>query len=233
MNTHINKESPLRRLRSFVRRDSRITEAQERAFIEQWPQLGLNLKDGELNLDQVFGRCAPRRLEIGFGMGISLLAAAEKYPEMDFIGVETHKPGLGALMMAATEKGLTNLRVFHGDVVDILTACFPERSLDSVQIFFPDPWQKRRHHARRLVQSEFIQKVIEKIKVGGQLHLATDWEDYAKQMMLVLSGEAQLKNQAGNLAFSERSPYRPILSKFEKRAHQEGRGVWDLQFIVV
>ncbi len=233
MNTNNTKNNPLRRLRSFVRRDSRITDAQERAFVEQWPQLGLNLSDGLLDLDQVFGRQAPRCLEIGFGMGISLLAAAEKYPEVDFIGVETHKPGLGAFMMAATEKGLKNVRVFHGDVVDILAACFPDRVLDCVQIFFPDPWQKRRHHPRRLVQAEFIKKVIEKIKIGGQLHLATDWDDYAKQMMLVLSSESELVNQAGAANFSERSPYRPILSKFEKRAHQEGRGVWDLQFTVV
>lgn len=221
---------PLRRLRSFVRRDSRITDAQERAYVEQWPQFGLNLSDGLLDLDKLFGRTAPRRLEIGYGMGVSLLAAASAYPDMDFIGAETHKPGVGALMSGIEAAGLRNLRTFHGDVIDILTNCLPDASLDSVQIFFPDPWQKRRHHARRLVQADFIKKVIAKIKPGGQLHLATDWEDYAKQMMSVLSAETQLTNMAGKDQFSERSPYRPILSKFEKRAHQEGRGVWDLQF---
>ncbi|MFZ2314298.1 MAG: tRNA (guanosine(46)-N7)-methyltransferase TrmB [Gammaproteobacteria bacterium] len=221
---------PLRRLRSFVRRDSRITDAQERAYANQWPSFGLNLSDGLLDIDKLFGRLAPRRLEIGYGMGVSLLAAASAYPEMDFIGVETHKPGVGALMSGIEAAGLTNLRTFHGDVIDILANCVPDASLDSIQIFFPDPWQKRRHHARRLVQADFIKKIIEKIKPAGQLHLATDWEDYAKQMMLVLSTETQLTNAAGKDQFAERSPYRPILSKFEKRAHQEGRGVWDLQF---
>lgn len=219
------------RLRSFVRRDSRITAAQARAHAEAWPNRGLRLEDGMIAYDQVFGRSAPCYLEIGFGSGQSLLALAKEQPEKDFIGVETHKPGIGALLLGVQSHALTNIRVYHGDVVDVLSTCIPNASLDGVQIFFPDPWPKRRHHARRLIQTVFIDLLADKLKSGGIFYLATDWEDYAKHMMQVLTPHHQFANAAGHQQFAERSPHRPILTKFERRAEREGRKSWDLCFV--
>jgi tRNA (guanine-N7-)-methyltransferase len=216
-----------RRLRSFVRRDGRITAAQEHARIELWPQIGLDQND-TLNYQHHFGREAPRFLEIGFGSGQSLLALAKASPDKDFIGAETHKPGIGALCLGIKQEKLTNLRIFYGDVNELLEKCIPNASLDGIQIFFPDPWPKRRHHARRLIQPPFVKLLVEKLKINGTLHLATDWEDYAIHMSRVLSQEIQLENRAGINQFAERSPYRPILTKFERRAEREGRKVWEL-----
>lgn len=218
------------RLRSFVRRDGRRTPGQDRAYAEQWPQWGLSIDQGVINYQTVFGRDARRFLEIGFGSGQSLLALAKANPDQDFIGVETHKPGIGALLLGIQSHALTNLRVYYGDVVDILEKCIPSASLDGVQIFFPDPWQKRRHHARRLIQPAFISLVVEKLKTAGTLHLATDWQDYSVHMMRVLSQETKLTNLAGEHQFAGRSVYRPVLTKFERRAVREGRLVWELQF---
>lgn len=221
------------RLRSFVRRDSRMTTAKARAQIELWPRFGLGIEDGEEGMTDfvwVFGREAPRFLEIGFGSGQSLLALAKAHPDKDFIGVETHQPGIGALFLGIQQGGLTNLRVYYCDVIDVLEKCIPEASLDGVQIFFPDPWPKRRHHPRRLIQPSFVTLVVTKLKMGGTLHLATDWEDYAKHMLQVLSQDEQLINLTGPHQFAVRSPYRPILTKFERRAEREGRNIWELQF---
>lgn len=217
------------RLRSFVRRDGRLTQAQERALSDLWPQFGLSLQNGMIDCDQIFNRKAPRHLEIGFGTGQSLLAAAAAFRDKDFIGVETHKPGIGSLLLGIESANLTNLRVFYHDVIDVLATCIPADSLDGIQIFFPDPWQKRKHHPRRLIQPEFLKTLVSKLKLGGTLHLATDWEDYSKHMMQVVSTEPQLENLAGVNQFGERSPYRPIISKFERRAVTEGRGIWELQ----
>ena len=219
------------RLRSFVRRDGRITSGQSRAYAELLPEVGLSIQQGLINYDKVFGRAAPCFLEIGFGLGQSLLAAAAAHPDKNFIGVETHKPGIGALCVGIENKQLSNLRVFYADVIDVLEKAIPDASLDGVQIFFPDPWQKRRHHPRRLVQPAFVKLVITKLKPGAAFHLATDWQDYAKHMLSVLSTEQQLTNVSGAGQFAAlRSPYRPIVSKFESRALREGRSVWDLQF---
>lgn len=217
------------RLRSFVRRDGRRTVAQERAQADLWPRFGLEISNGLVDMQASFARQAPRYLEIGFGSGVSLLAIAKEQPDKDFIGVETHKPGIGALFLGIQTDALTNLRVFYGDVIDVLEKCIPDNSLDGVQIFFPDPWQKRRHHARRLIQPEFVKLIVQKLKMNGTLHLATDWEDYSRHMMIVVSEEKQLMNLAGPNQFADRSPYRPILTKFERRAEREGRDVWDLQ----
>jgi tRNA (guanine-N7-)-methyltransferase len=219
-----------RRIRSFVRRDGRRTLAQARAHEVLWPQVGLQLEQGMADFARIFGREAPRFLEIGFGSAQSLLAVATSHPEYDFIGIETHKPGIGALLLGIQSNQLSNLRVYDGDAVEILEHCIPPASLDGVQLFFPDPWPKRRHHARRLVQPAWVNMVVEKLKTAGTLHLATDWEDYAHHMMRVLSQEKKLVNVAGANQFAGRSPYRPILTKFENRALREGRGVWELHF---
>jgi len=218
------------RLRSFVRRDGRMTAAQRRAYTEQWPRWGLSLEQGLLNETQVFGRTAPCLLEIGFGNGQSLLAAALAYPELNFIGVETHQPGIGSVLLGINAHALTNVRVYNADAIDVLEKALPDASLAGIQLFFPDPWQKRRHHARRLIQAALVNQLADKLIPGGSLHLATDWEDYAKHMHQVLAQEKKLMNLAAPHAFAERSCYRPILSKFERRALREGRQIWELQF---
>ncbi len=220
------------RPRSFVRRDGRRTAAQERAYAELSPQFRLHIESGQMDYHKVFGRDAFRMLEIGFGSGQSLLALAQAEPDKDFIGVETHKPGIGALLLGIERHQLSNLRVYDSDIFDVLEKCIPPTSLNGVQIFFPDPWPKRRHHERRLIQADFVRMVVEKLQTGGTLHLATDWEDYAAQMMKVLSQEQQLVNLAGPNQFAIRSPYRPILTKFEHRAVRAGRRIWELQFAV-
>ncbi len=225
----MKNESQTFRLRSFVRRDSRITAAQARAYEELWPQFGQQIDQGLIDYDMEFGRKAARFLEIGFGSGHSLLALAKSQPECDFIGVETHKPGIGALLLGMEAQAITNLRIYHGDVIDVLTNCIPMVSLDGIQIFFPDPWQKRRHHLRRLIQPDFVSLLVERIKVGASLHLATDWEDYARHMMQVVSSEKKLLNLAGEGQYGGRSAYRPIITKFERRAVQAGRAIWELQ----
>lgn len=216
--------------RSFVRRDSRITLAQSRAYENLWPQFGLLMGDGLLHFPQLFGRSAPCFLEIGFGSGSSLIALAKQFKEYDFIGVETHKPGIGALLIGIDSNQLTNLRVFHGDIIEIIKKKLPKEALDGVQIFFPDPWPKRKHHERRLIQPEFIRSIVDKMKPKGSLHLATDWEDYAIHMMKVLSQEEALFNQVAPYQYAARSIYRPLNTKFETRALREGRLVWELQF---
>lgn len=220
------------RLRSFVIRGGRGTAAQVRAMRETWPQAGLELSAGMLDFTRIFGRTAPTYLEIGFGSGQTLLAAAADHPDKNFIGVETHRPGVGTLLMGMTQHGLTNVRAFRTDVIDVLEQCIPDHSLAGVQIFFPDPWQKRRHHARRLVQIEFLQKLAVKMQTGATLHLATDWDDYAMHMMRVACASPQFENQAGHNQFGVRSLFRPIISKFEQRALDEGRKIYELQLIL-
>lgn len=219
------------RLRSYVIRGSRGTIGQDRAISENWPHYGLEVADGMLDAAQVFDRDAPVYLEIGFGSGQTLLAAAEKHPDKNFIGVETHRPGVGALLLGMRIRELSNIRVYRADVIDVLNACVPDDSLHGVQIFFPDPWQKRRHHARRLIQSDFLKLLARKIKHHGSLHLATDWDDYARHMMRVVSAAPEFENQAGFGQFGGRSIYRPVISKFEQRALKEGRMIWEIQAV--
>lgn len=222
----VNKEF---RLRSYVRRVGRITMAQRCAYETFLSQFGLQLSAGLINYRQVFQRTAPCILEIGFGTGQSLLALAKNYPHHDFIGVETHKPGIGALLQGIKLNDLNNVRVYESDAIDVLTECIPNLSLDGIQLFFPDPWQKRRHAPRRLIQPAFVNLLVTKLKPGAFLHLATDWEDYAKHMLRVVTQEPQLTNLAGLHQYATRSPQRPVLTKFESRAEHEGRKVWDLQ----
>lgn len=220
----------MRKIQSFVRRDGRMTEAQERAITVGWPQVGLQLADGVIDYSLVFNREAPHILEIGFGSGFSLLATAKANPHQDFIGIETHRPGIGTLMLNMQLEAVSNIRIYYDDAVQVLQQCIPDNSLDVIQIFFPDPWPKRRHHKRRLIQTEFVNLLVTKLKPNGTLHLATDWEDYAKQMMRVLSGVQSLENLFGNEQYATRSAQRPITTKFERRGEESGRKTWELQF---
>ena len=219
---------PLRRIRSFVRREGRITPGQQRALQECWPRYGLEA-DARLDLAQVFGRDAPRTLEIGFGNGASLATMAAQQPQHDFIGIEVHRPGVGHLLQLIEEQGLGNVRVMREDAVQILQHCIVDDSLDRVLLFFPDPWHKKRHHKRRIVQPDFIELLPRKIRHGGRLHMATDWEDYAEHMLEVMSGSTAFRNCAETGDFVARPEYRPV-TKFEQRGQRLGHGVWDLVY---
>jgi tRNA (guanine-N7-)-methyltransferase len=218
-----------RRIRSYVLRTGRMTPVQRRALEENWERWGLEYDGHQLAYDAVFGRSGPLVLEIGFGMGQSLVATAAAKPETNFIGIEVHKPGVGKLLHSMEERGVDNIRIYCHDAVEVLRDCIPDASLDSVQIFFPDPWHKKRHNKRRLIQTPFVAQLISKLKPGGILHLATDWEDYARQMMDVLDAAEELSNTSGVGQFAPRPQHRP-LTKFEMRGERLGHGVWDLVF---
>lgn len=218
-----------RPIRSYVLRTGRMTDAQQRAFDWNWSRWGLEHSAGELDFDRVFGRGGPRVLEIGFGMGQSLVAMAAAAPDSNFIGVEVHRPGVGKLLHSMEERGVDNIRVYCHDAVEVLRDCIPRASLDTVQIFFPDPWHKKKHHKRRLIQPDLVGQLVERLKPGGTLHLATDWEPYAAQMMAVLSATPGLANTHGDGQFAPRPEHRP-LTKFELRGERLGHGVWDLVF---
>lgn len=217
-----------RSIRSFVLRQGRMTTGQQRAFDELWPRWGLMRDAGRLDPQRVFGRRAPLVFEIGFGMGQSLIEMAQAAPEQDFIGVEVHRPGVGKLLSGMAEAGIDNIRVYNDDAVEVLDACIDDASLDVVQIFFPDPWHKKKHNKRRLVQPAFVQKLRQKLKIGGFIHLATDWQDYAEQMLDVMSTADGFRNRAGD-GYAPRPERRPT-TKFEKRGERLGHGVWDLLF---
>ncbi len=220
----------LRRIRSFVRRQGRLTEGQSRALQDYWQDYGLELTDTPIDLDTCFGRSAPTLLEIGFGNGDSLLAMAASAPDKNFIGIEVHRPGVGAIINNAERQGITNLRVFCEDAVEVLNYSIPDDSLVGVQLFFPDPWHKKRHHKRRIVQPDFVNLVADKLASGGYFHMATDWENYAEHMMAVMSASERFTNKAGAGNYSARPDYRSE-TKFERRGLKLGHGVWDLIFI--
>lgn len=225
-----NQIEERRLIRSFVRRDGRITEAQCQAWQRLWPTFGLELHNGLLEPVTIFNRAAPLIIEIGFGAGHSLLANAKAHPELDFIGIETHRPGIGILLQGLENEKITNTRIYYADAVQVLQKAIPDHGVLGVNVFFPDPWRKRRHHKRRLIQPEFVRLIARKLQVGGTLHLATDWEDYAVQMMKVLSGSEEWINLAGVGQFASRSIYRPVITKFERRGETAGHGIWELQF---
>ena len=224
-------ESPRQRrpIRSYVLRSGRMTPAQARAFEENWAAWGLAHSDGLLDMDAAFGRPGERVLEIGFGMGQSLVTMAAAAPERNFIGIEVHKPGVGKLLHSMREQGVDNVRVYCHDAVEVLRDCIADETLDTVQIFFPDPWHKKRHHKRRLVQPPFVELLRRKLRPGGLLHLATDWENYAEQMLQVLTLSAGLENTGADGGYAPRPDWRP-LTKFERRGECLGHGVWDLLF---
>ncbi len=223
------EQSRLRRIRSFVKREGRLTKGQANALEQHWPTMGLNHQKALLDLNTVFGRQAPRVLEIGFGMGKSLVQMAAAEPDKDFIGIEVHRPGVGACLADAAEAGLTNLRVFEHDAVEVLEDCITDGSLQRVQLYFPDPWHKKRHHKRRIVQPEFVARLRNKLEIGGLFHMATDWENYAEHMLEVMQAAAGFENTADSGDYVPRPDFRP-LTKFEQRGHRLGHGVWDLIF---
>ena len=219
----------LRKVRSFMRREGRLTEGQRRGLEEQWPTCGIEPNDTTLDFDVEFGRRAPRILEIGFGMGESLAAMALAHPENDYLGIEVYRPGVGSLLRQVGENRSANVRVISEDAVLVLEKMIPDGSLDRLQLFFPDPWHKTRHHKRRIVQPDFVALICNKLKPGGVFHMATDWEAYAKHMMEVMSAASDYENCVANGEYAPRPEFRP-LTKFEQRGHRLGHGVWDLLF---
>jgi tRNA (guanine-N7-)-methyltransferase len=234
-----------RPIRSFVIRTGRITAAQERALETLWPKYGVDLTtcsspttdsasaalsgSAALDLDTVFGRPAPRTLEIGFGNGDNLVKVASAHPERDYLGVEVHRPGIGRLMLALEESQLTNVKVICHDAVEVLTRHIAQRALDEVVILFPDPWPKKRHHKRRLVQSGFLELVAERLHPGGVLRMATDWQPYAEEMLAVAQANPKLRNLATHGTYIPR-PAERTATRFEKRGERLGHDVWDLAF---
>ncbi|TCO76986.1 tRNA (guanine-N(7)-)-methyltransferase [Plasticicumulans lactativorans] len=225
----MNQPATARRIRSFVRREGRLTSGQQRALDELWPRFGLAADGAPLDLDATFGRHACRVLEIGFGNGESLATMAAAAPATDFIGIEVHRPGVGHLLMRIDALALDNVRVFCADAVEVLERRIPDASLDRLQVFFPDPWHKKRHHKRRLIQPDIVALFARKLAAGGVLHLATDWENYAEHMLDVLRQAPAFANRATDGDYCARPDYRP-LTKFETRGQRLGHGVWDLLF---
>lgn len=216
-----------RKVRSFVLRQGRFTPAQQRAFDDSWPRFGLDYTGTLRDFDAVFGRSAPHVLEIGFGNGEALRFAAGQDAARDLIGIEVHAPGVGRLLNALGEDGSDHVRVYHHDAVEVLQAEIADGSLDEIRIYFPDPWHKKRHNKRRLVQAEFAQLLVRKLAPDGRLHLATDWQDYAEQMWDVLDATGGIANRAGPRGSVPRPDWRPQ-THFETRGQKLGHGVWDL-----
>lgn len=216
-----------RSIRSFVLRAGRMGSGQEKALTELGPRFILPWQNKPLDLDAAFSRTAPRIVEIGFGMGQATAEIAAQHPENDFLGIEVHTPGVGALLKAIGERGLTNLRIIQHDAVEVLRDGIATQSLTGIHIYFPDPWHKKRHHKRRLIQPDFVHLLAERLRPGGYIHLATDWENYAEHMLTVLSAEPLLQNTTEG--YAPRPAFRP-LTKFEARGIRLGHGVWDLMF---
>ena len=219
-----------RTIKSFVLRTGRVSHRQQQALDHWLVDYVLPEPGQKWCLTELFGRTANTVVEIGFGMGASLVVMAKERPEVNFVGIEVHRAGIGSLVADLHDLKLTNVRIAPFDAVEVFNACLPDNSLAGVQIFFPDPWPKKRHQKRRLVQPNFIKLLVQKIKVGGFIHCATDWKDYALQMQEVLSAEPMLSNQQIGGGFSPRPDTRP-LTKFEQRGQRLGHGVWDLLYI--
>jgi len=217
-----------RPMRSYVVRGGRLTGSQQDAMENLWPEYGIDQNQGLIKREEVFGRRAELVFEIGFGMGDSLVAMAGQYPDRDYIGVDVHPPGIGTILRDIKAQGLHNLRVMQGDATEILNNCLSNNDIDRIQIFFPDPWHKKRHNKRRLIQAPFVESLAGKMREGGILHLATDWENYAEQMMEVMSASSSYKNIAGEGQFAGQDERAE--TKFERRGRRLGHGVWDLLF---
>lgn len=218
-----------RRIRSFVLRMGRMTSGQQRAMDELWPRFGIEYSPQPLHLDQLFGRSAARMVEIGFGTGEALFAYAQAHPEVDCLGIEVHRPGAGHLLLQVEQAGLSNVRASCHDAVEVLSQQLAPGSVDAVHIFFPDPWHKTRHHKRRLIQPAFADLLATVLRPDGMLLLATDWQHYAEHMRAVLDAHPQFINTAGATGYVVRPEHRP-LTRFERRGHRLGHGVWDMAY---
>lgn len=219
--------APQRRIRSYVLRQGRMSEAQKRAYEAGMQQWGLSFSPSPLNFAKTFGRDAPVIFEIGFGMGHTTADIAAAHPQNNYLGIEVHTPGVGSLLKDIQEHGISNIRIIQHDAVEVLSHMVPDHSLAGIHIYFPDPWPKKRHHKRRLIQPLLVALLTKKLAPGGYLHCATDWEDYAVQMLEVLSSEPGLKNTSE--MFASRPQWRPV-TKFEQRGIKLGHGVWDVLF---
>jgi tRNA (guanine-N7-)-methyltransferase len=222
-------EAATRPLRSFVQRAGRLTTAQQRALDELWPQFGLEISQGPLDASARFGRSAPVVMEIGFGNGEALIHGARHSPDRDFIGIEVHRPGVGRALNAVDANALSNVRIYAEDAVDVLKQSIGEGTLSEVRIYFPDPWHKKRHTKRRLIQPGFVELLARRITRGGLLHLATDWQPYAEQMWEVLDASPDFTNSEGPGGQVTRPDWRPE-THFERRGLRLGHGVWDLLY---
>src|ERR1700731_3358540 len=223
---------PHRHIRSFVLRAGRMTSAQERALADLWPNYGLNLGEDPVDLEAIFGRRAPRCLEIGFGVGEVIGSLAETHPHIDYVGIEVHRPGVGRLLLRAAQANVRNLRVICGDAVEILRDKLVNDSFDEILVFFPDPWHKKRHHKRRLIDVKFAASLAAKLRSGGVLRLATDWQDYAEQMLAVCNSNPRLASLSAEGTYVARPDFRPP-TRFERRGARLGLTVWDLAYTKV
>ncbi len=221
-------DQPLRRIQTFVRRSSPLTSSQ-RQGMEEYAELFRILPGTCLDSITLFNNNHPLTVEIGFGMGQSLVAMAASAPERNFLGIEVHEPGLAQIFFDAGERQLANLKILEGDALELLSSYAPAGSVDRFQLYFPDPWPKKRHHKRRLVSAENAELIRRKLRIGGIFHMATDWEDYAHWMLEVMSSAQGYRNLAGEGQFHPRPDYRP-LTKFEQRGLRDGHGIWDLLF---
>jgi tRNA (guanine-N7-)-methyltransferase len=215
-----------RAIRSYVLRQGRISNAQRRAHADLLPLYGVPFSPDALDLGRLFGRAAPKILEIGFGMGETTARIASEHPENDYLGIEVHTPGVGSLLRRIAELGLANVRVIQHDAVEVLRHMIAPEALDGVHIFFPDPWPKKRHHKRRLIQAPFLALLASRMKAGAYVHAATDWEDYALQMLEVFRAEPALANTAADFASADSRPQ----TKFEDRGRKLGHRIWDIVF---
>ena len=216
-----------RPIRSFVKREGKMTKGQVNAIEQLWPSYGVDLSDGLLDFEALFNGTSFTVLEIGFGNGLSLAELAEAEPDKHFLGVEVHQPGVGSLLVQVKKRSLENIRVSNSDAVEVLQQQVPDAALDRVQIFFPDPWHKKRHNKRRLIQAEFVNNLLNKLKPNGVIHVATDWEHYAEHILEVLSANNALRNTATD--YAPKPAYRPN-TKYEERGKRLGHGVWDIVF---
>lgn len=218
-----------RTIRSFVRRSGRQTASQTRALEELWPDYGIEFEIGSLDFAAIFGRDAERVLEIGFGNGDSLVQLAAEQAERDFIGIEVHEPGVGHCMIAARESGITNLKLIIHDAIEVLEKQIPENSLARINLYFPDPWPKKRHHKRRIVQASFLELCADRLISGGALHIATDWQDYAEHIDGILTDNERFDLDERRVHDGEQPLQRPA-TKFERRGLRKGHRIWDWRF---
>ena len=214
-------------IRSYVRREGRITKAQSRALAELWPLYGVDNDDGPLDFSELYARKLPVIVEVGFGDGVALATMAADNPHCNFLGIEVYRPGVGSLLLKLKELGISNVRVIMDDAVEVMRRRIAPESLAKILIFYPDPWPKKRHHKRRLIQTAFLDSAIKCLEPAGHLHVTTDWEDYAEQILETFEREPRLRNTRSG--FAERPAYRP-LTKYERRAQDHGHGVWDIIF---